>query len=148
MALEALKGEETLAELAERFELHPKQISQWKVQLLALRERLLSLHQWHPHFGARRLWGGARRAASDRPPEAGDGAEDPRKTGRGASRPEPRPYLPDGVTIERPNQVWAMDITYLHTALEKHDPPEIVNTDQGTQFTSAAFLGLSQAHGI
>ena len=35
MALEAIKGEETLAELAERFDLHPKQISQWKVQLLA-----------------------------------------------------------------------------------------------------------------
>jgi len=34
VALAAIKGEETLAELSQRFEIHPTQISQWKQQLL------------------------------------------------------------------------------------------------------------------
>ncbi len=34
VALAAVKGEKTLAELAEQFDLHPNQITQWKSQLL------------------------------------------------------------------------------------------------------------------
>ena len=34
VAIEAIKGEHTLSELAARFELHPTQIQQWKRQLL------------------------------------------------------------------------------------------------------------------
>jgi len=87
------------------------------------------------------------------------------------------PYLLRGVEVVRPNQVWAMDITYipmargfvylaavvdwfsrrvlawrvsitmevefcldaLDEALARHGKPEIFNTDQGSQFTSAAF---------
>jgi putative transposase len=90
------------------------------------------------------------------------------------------PYLLRSVAVERPNQVWAMDITYIpmargfvylaavvdwfsrrvlawrlaitmevgfcleavEEALAKHGRPEIFNTDQGSQFTSAEFTGL------
>jgi len=90
------------------------------------------------------------------------------------------PYLLRGVKIDRPNQVWAMDITYIpmargfvylaavvdwftrrvlswrlsitmevefcleavEEALSKYGRPTIFNTDQGSQFTSAAFNGL------
>jgi len=95
-------------------------------------------------------------------------------------------YLLRGVEITRPNQVWAMDITYipmergfvylavvldwfsrrvlswrvsitmeaafcvetLEDALARHGKPEIFNTDQGSQFTGAAFTGVLSAHGI
>jgi putative transposase len=90
------------------------------------------------------------------------------------------PYLLRGLAIERPNQVWSADITYIpmargfvylaavvdwfsrrvlswrlsitmdvafcleavEEALARYGRPEIFNTDQGSQFTSAAFTGL------
>jgi putative transposase len=100
------------------------------------------------------------------------------------TKPEPGhkvyPYLLRGMEIVRPNQVWAMDITYipmargfvylaavldwfsrrvlswrvsitmeasfcvaaLEDALAWHGRPEIFNTDQGSQFTGAAFTGV------
>jgi putative transposase len=100
------------------------------------------------------------------------------------SKPEPGhkiyPYLLRNLAIEKPNHVWAMDITYVpmargfvylaavvdwfsrrvlswrlsitmdvafcleavEEALARHGRPEIFNTDQGSQFTSAAFTGL------
>jgi putative transposase len=96
------------------------------------------------------------------------------------------PYLLRGIQITRPNQVWAMDITYipmargfvylavvldwfsrrvlswrvsitmeaafcvetLEDALARHGKPDIINTDQGSQFTGAAFTGLLADNGI
>ena len=34
VALTAMKGEKTLAEIAEQFDIHPNQVQQWKQQLL------------------------------------------------------------------------------------------------------------------
>jgi putative transposase len=98
-------------------------------------------------------------------------------TSRPARGHKTYPYLLRGLRVERPNQVWCSDITYLpmrrgfqylvaimdwHTrkvlswrisntleadfcvealneAIHKFGPPEIMNTDQGSQFTSFAW---------
>jgi len=90
------------------------------------------------------------------------------------------PYLLKDLKIERSNQVWAIDITYVpmrrgfmylcaiidrHTryvvnwgisntmtaewccqiveeAIQEHDQPEIINSDQGSQFTSEEYTAL------
>ena len=96
------------------------------------------------------------------------------------------PYLLENRAIERPNEAWASDITYvpmahgflylmaiidvasrkvlawrlsntltadfcveaLEEALKKFGPPEIFNTDQGSQFTSEEWLTPLKAAGV
>ena len=162
---------------------------------LALMRRIDELHLEHPFAGARLLRDLLR--------------QEGRRVGRkhvatlmarmgiealyrkpNTSRRQPQhavyPYLLRNLAVTMPNQVWAMDITYLpmahgfvylaavmdwysrkvlawrvsitldtafcveavEEALGRYGKPEIFNTDQGCQFTSAAFTGLLQAHGI
>ena len=96
------------------------------------------------------------------------------------------PYLLKNLKIDRPNQVWCADITYipmqrgwvylvavmdwfsrkvlawrlsismdtdfcveaLKEAMDRYGAPEIFNTDQGVQFTSAAFIEQLENHGV
>jgi putative transposase len=96
------------------------------------------------------------------------------------------PYLLENRTLERPNEAWASDITYvpmahgflylmaiidiasrkvlawrlsntltadfcveaLEEALKKFGPPEIFNTDQGSQFSSEEWLTPLKAAGV
>jgi putative transposase len=120
-----------------------------------------------------------------------------RRMGIAALGPKPRttkpapghkifPYLLRNLAIDRPNQVWAADITYvpigrgflylvavidwasravlawrlsntmdvsfcvsaLEEALARFGRPEIFNTDQGSQFTSASFTGRLAEAGV
>ncbi|TET53032.1 MAG: IS3 family transposase [Anaerolineales bacterium] len=284
VALAAIKGDRTLAQLAEQFDVHPNQITSWKAQLeggaadvfgpgsgngamhaavdvkslhakigeltlengffrgsaqqsraaerkamidrahdlpitrqaealnisrssvyylprpvseadLAIMRRLDRLHLEFPFAGSRMLRGLlvaegckiGRRHVKTLMRRMGIEAlyRRPRTT-----KPEPGhkiyPYLLRGVEITRPNQVWAMDITYipmargfvylavvldwfsrrvlswrvsitmeaafcveaLEDALARHGKPEIFNTDQGSQFTGAAFTGVLIKNGI
>jgi len=96
------------------------------------------------------------------------------------------PYLLRGMVIDRPNQVWCADITYipmargfaylvavmdwfsrrvlawrlsitmetafcieaLQAAMDRHGQPELFNTDQGVQFTSAEFIDELATRGV
>jgi transposase len=42
VALEAIKGEHTMVELAERFQVHPNQITEWKKQVMERAEDVFS----------------------------------------------------------------------------------------------------------
>ncbi len=97
-----------------------------------------------------------------------------------------RPYLLKGLEINQPNQVWAIDITYipmakgfmyltaiidvysryvvgwdifnnleaenslgvLKHAIEQYGPPEIINSDQGSQFTCALWIEYLESRNI
>lgn len=160
---------------------------------LRLMHRIDELHLEHPFYGARRLAKQLQR----------EGVEVGRvhvttlmrRMGIEALYRRPRtsipareafiyPYLLDGLAIERANQVWTSDITYLpmahgflylvaildvasrkvlsfrlsntltadfcvaalEEAIARFGTPEIINTDQGAQFTSAAWSDVLKAN--
>lgn len=97
-----------------------------------------------------------------------------------------RPYLLRGLNIDRPNKVWAIDITYIpmkngflyltaiidiysryivgwgisntldadaslsvmKQAIREHGKPEIINSDQGSQFTCEDWITYMKVHDI
>lgn len=97
-----------------------------------------------------------------------------------------RPYLLRDLKIERPNQVWQIDISYvpmkrgfmyltaiidvysryivgwqlsntlekqtqtlaMHGAIKKYGKPEIINSDQGSQYTSNHWIEYMEKYGI
>jgi putative transposase len=162
---------------------------------LALMRRIDELFMRWPFFGSRRITAMLRSEGTAINRKRVQRLM--RQMGIAALGPKPRtskpapghtiyPYLLRDITVERPNQVWAADITYiplgrgflylvavmdwssravlswrlsnsmdvsfcvsaLEEALARFGRPEIFNTDQGSQFTSAAFTGALAAAGI
>lgn len=162
---------------------------------LAVMRRIDELHLEYPFYGSRRMavvlrddgWVMNRKRAQRLMRVMGLEAIYQKPN---TSRPHPDhkvyPYLLRGLIIDRPNQVWCADITYipmakgfvylvavmdwfsrrvlawrlsitmetdfcvdtLREAMDRHGCPEIFNTDQGVQFTSAAFLDELSGQGV
>ena len=154
---------------------------------LAVMRRMDELHLARPFYGSRRMVAVLRRegwSANRKRVKrlmrvmALEAIYQKPNTSRGHPGHKVYPYLLRGLVIERPNQVWCADITYipmakgfvylvavmdwfsrrvlawrlsitmdtafcveaLQEAMDRHGQPEIFNTDQGAQFTSADFL--------
>jgi putative transposase len=162
---------------------------------LRLQRRIDALHLEHPFAGARMLRDllkqegievGRKHVATLMRRMGIEALVRRQSTSRRAPGHEIYPYRIRNVAIERPNQVWALDITYipmrrgfvyfvavmdwatrrilahrlsntltadfcveaLDEAISRYGVPEIVNTDQGSQFTGSEFIGKLQAHQI
>lgn len=154
------------------------------------------LHLVRPYYGSRRIWKDLRARGY----EVGRGRirRLMRRMGIVATYPKPRtslkspenkvyPYLLRDLDIDRPNQVWCSDITYLPmrrgfaylvVVMDWHSRavlgwrisntldtefclqalrdaravagcwPEIMNTDQGCQYTSKAWTGMLEDAGV
>jgi putative transposase len=162
---------------------------------LRIMRRLDELHLAHPFYGSRRLAAQLKREDFD--VGRRHVATLMRRMGIEAVYRRPRtsvpareakiyPYLLEGLAIERPNQVWCADLTYvpmaqgflylvaimdvasrkvlsfrvsnsmtpefcveaLNAAIAQFGAPEIFNTDQGSQFTSEAWIEVLKAAGI
>ena len=163
---------------------------------LEICKELDALHLERPYYGSRRMAHELKRRGI----KAGRGRVRRlmRFMGIRATYPRPRtsiqaanhsvyPYLLRGLTIDRPNQVWCTDITYipmrrgfayLVVIMDWHSRavlarrlsntldtefclealraaaetagcwPEILNTDQGCQFTSHAWIELAESNGV
>ena len=162
---------------------------------LKLMRRIDELHLEHPFAGSRMLrdllqregFAVGRKHVATLMHKMGIEAlyQKPRTSGRDREHPV-FAYLLRGMTIERPNQVWAMDTTYipmrrgfvyltavvdwasrrvlafrvsislaadaaveaLREAIARYGVPEIMNTDQGSQFTANDFIAVLREHHI
>jgi putative transposase len=162
---------------------------------LALMRRIDELHLDHPFAGSRMLrdllnregFEVGRKHVTTLMRKMGVEAlyQKPRTSGRDCEHCV-FPYLLRGMTIGRPNQVWAMDTTYipmrrgfvyltavvdwasrrvlafrlsislaadaavdaLKEAIARYGTPEIMNTDQGSQFTASTFTDVLREHDI
>ncbi len=162
---------------------------------LTLMRRIDELHLEHPFAGSRMLrdllnregFGVGRKHVATLMRKMGIEAlyQRPRTSGRDREHPV-FPYLLRGMTIDRPNQVWAMDTTYipmrrgfvyltavvdwaarrvlawrvsislaadaavevLEEAIARYGVPEVMNTDQGSQFTASDFIDVLREHAI
>ena len=162
---------------------------------LRLMRRIDELHLEHPFAGARmlrdmlRLDGidvGRKRVATLMKTLSIEALYRKANTSRRNQTHRIYPYRLRGLVIDRPNQVWAMDTTYipmqrgfvylsavldwatrrvlswrlsntltadpcveaLEEAIAKYGAPEIMNTDQGSQFTSSVFIGVLEQNGV
>jgi putative transposase len=162
---------------------------------LAVMRRMDELHLAWPFYGSRRMaavlrrdgWSANRKRVKRLMRVMGlEAIYQKPNTSRGHPGHKVHPYLLRGLAIDRPNQVWCADITYiamakgfvylvavmdwysrrvlawrvsitmdtafcveaLQEAMDRHGQPEIFNTDQGVQFTSADFLGELETRGV
>jgi putative transposase len=170
----------------------PRAIAEHDLQLM---RRIDQLHLDHPYYGSRRIAKqlvregfevGRLHVATLMRHMGIEAIYRKPRTSIPARQAAIRPYLLLGLKIERANQVWAADITYLpmahgflyliaildiasrkvlafrlsntltpdfcvaalEEALARFGPPEIVNTDQGSQFTSDAWLDVLDGAGV
>lgn len=162
---------------------------------LVLMRRIDEIHLKYPFYGSRRI---AQELSQEGDPVnrkrvqrlmnlMGIESTAPKpKTSQPAPEHPVYPYLLRGLTINRANQVWCTDITYipmaygfmylvaimdwhsrrvlswrlsntmdpgfcveaLQEALKRYGAPDIFNTDQGSQFTSADFTNVLRSKGI
>ena len=162
---------------------------------LVLMRKIDALHLEHPFMGARmlrdqlRMQGihAGRRHIRTLMLRMGIAALAPQPgTSKAAPGHKIYPYLLRNLVINRANQVWALDTTYIpmtrgfvyltavvdvasrrvlahkvaitleavhareviEQAFARYGAPEIVNTDQGSQFTGSSFIGVLDSHGI
>ena len=162
---------------------------------LAVMRRMDELHLAWPFYGSRRMaavlrrdgWAVNRKRAKRLMRVMGlEAIYQKPNTSRGHPGHAVYPYLLRGLAIERPNQVWCADITYipmakgfvylvavmdwfsrrvlawrvsitmdtafcveaLQAAMDRHGQPDVFNTDQGVQFTSADFLAELETRGV
>jgi putative transposase len=162
---------------------------------LAVMRRMDEMHLAWPFYGARRMAAELRREGRSVNRKrakrlmkvmAIEAVYQKPNTSKGHPDHKVYPYLLRGLTIDRPNQVWCADITYipmakgfvylvavmdwfsrrvlswrvsitmetdfcveaLTEAMERYGRPEIFNTDQGVQFTSAAFIDELAGRGV
>jgi putative transposase len=162
---------------------------------LAVMRRMDELHLAYPFYGSRRMAAALRREGravnrkrAQRLMEVMgiEALYQKPNTSKGHPAHKIYPYLLRGLAIDRPNQVWCADITYipmakgfvylvavmdwfsrrvlswrlsitmetdfcveaLTEAMERYGQPEIFNTDQGVQFTSAAFIDELADRGV